>query len=506
MKKIAIALVSGLVVACGASVSTPPADPYAQIVPVAPAPLAPSDPSVPHQLPAPTPVAPRTTGASCAADASWVEQVGGKTRLATVMRFDEMRRRGPFGPEVPILTYNDFTNVRRTSEEKYEWTPANERRNRNVVVLRNASGTVPGGYGTPIRHPSGVLEHGPGPRSHPYVEFPFSLFVFPDGTWVRTEGPMTARMRELFAVPGKAPPLPALDRDVAWEICGAPDELDANELSLPWDLWTIEGQRTVVRLFGSRADGELGYSFLSPDLAARAANDQATRCANGACRWMTSVSVEGSFVRFGVTIKTPPTTGRTVLAIAEPTRPLASPPPENAPRTPGDPPSGVYQEFVDVKSDTCPTHAAGKKFPSMWTSILLTHRNGRAFTTLESSDPRAPGMMTGSQMKDVELRPGAVVKKSTTHLCPNYAIERTMTVLSVTGDTIRVRDEVRHVGSTAGCRHQSLPSNCSNENITTWKLARKACDARCDATLSGPEPQYVEGDPAPKLPVSCACP
>lgn len=211
-------------------------------------------------------------------------------------------------------------------------------------------------------------------------------------------------------------------------------------------------------------------------------------------------------LRYGVRIKTPPTSARTVLVIAEPTRPLTSPPPANAPATPGAPPSGVYQQFVDIRTDTCPTRAAGKPFPSMMTNILVTHRNGKAFTTLESSDPRAPGILTGSAMNDVELTVGSVVKKATTHLCQNYAIERTMTVLAVTGDIIRVRDEVRHVGSTVGCRHPSLPSNCADEAITTWKLARKACDARCDASLVGNQASAAEGDPAPRLNVKCTCP
>ena len=94
---------------------------------------------------------------------------------------------------------------------------------------------------------------------------------------------------------------------------------------------------------------------------------------------------------------------------------------------------------------------------------------------------------------------------SARHLCLNYEIRWTTTVLAVGADGIRVRSEIDHVGSTAGCTHKTLPSNCKQETVTTWTLAREACPARCDASYSGPF-QYAEGDPAPNVATSGRCP
>jgi len=334
------------------------------------------------------------------------------------------------------------------------------------------------------------------------VDDPSTLFVFPDGTWVRSEGAIAAGVRTTLAEAGTPPPLPGADPDVAWEICG---KLDPNELVLPWDLWTIRGNRVAVRLFGSRPEGELVYPFDSPALATRAATDQAQSCGQARCPWMTGSRVEGPLVRFGIVVRKPPTSQRNVLEIARTTPPLTAPPPANAPAVPGLPPSGVYQRFPDIQADTCPTRSAGQKFPTTFDIILLTHDGGKVTTKLGSVEPRAPGIMTASPMPKVELRVGAVVRSESKHLCPNYTIAREMTVLAVTGNLIKVRDTVRHVGSTVGCRHPNLPSNCHHEAVTTWVLARKGCDARCSATYDG-RWGYTSGDAAPGIEMTCACP
>lgn len=137
--------------------------------------------------------------------------------------------------------------------------------------------------------------------------------------------------------------------------------------------------------------------------------------------------------------------------------------------------------------------------------ILMKHEGGKVMTKLACVEPRAPGIMTHSATPSLELRAGSVVTKSVTHLCDNYSMEREMTVLQVTGNIIKVRDVTRYVGSTAGCRHPQLPSNCHHEAITTWVLARSACDARCDASYDG-HWSYGEGDPAPAIDAVCSCP
>jgi hypothetical protein len=309
-------------------------------------------------------------------------------------------------------------------------------------------------------------------------------------------------LRTLFAATGTPPPLPTAHPDVAWEICGA---MDPNELSLPYDIWTIRGNRVAVRLFASRPEGELVYPFDSPALAANATAEQRAQCARAPCPWVRTSSIEGPLVRYGVRIQKAPSSTRNVLLVAHTTPRFKHPPGPNAPVVPGMPPSGVYQQFADIRTDTCPTNSAGKKFPSMHDVILLTHKNGKVFTTLESVEPRAPGIMTASPMPDVELRVGHVLRTETTHLCANFKIAREMTVLALTGNTIKVRDIVRHVGSTSGCRHPNLPSNCYHESITTWVLARKACDARCSATYDGYFSSSSD-DPAPAIEATCSCP
>lgn len=483
----------------------------AEPAPPLPAPMVPEPqhaPTATATLTAPPPATPPPTGAACALDDAWLLQLGnGRPAQSLVMRFDQMRKRGDFGPVGPITTYNDFGPVIRTGEEKYEWPEqdATEHGYANVVVLRNASGAVPSGYGPPTRLASGVLEHPPGKPAVEFIKRRFSLFVFPDGTWVRTDTQFTNAFRKAFAEPGKAPPPPSAYSDVAWEICGPMDhEMDPNELSLPWDVWAIEGTRGTVRLFGSRPEGELVYPFATPELAAQAAKEQSARCQKSGCPWMVSSSVEGPLVRYGIRVKTPPTAGRTVLAIAEKNRGLAAPP-ANASTAPGTPASGVYQRFYEVKRDTCPTHLAGKPFPSWMNPVMVTHRGGKPFANLESADPRAPGVMTGGP-NDVELRQGSVTKRDITHLCPPYKIARTMTVLTATGDTIRTSEVTDHIGTTRGCAHTDLPDNCTTEVISTYILARKSCDGVCDAKLNVPLTQSGENDPAPRLNVSCTCP
>ncbi|MBW2456641.1 MAG: hypothetical protein JRI68_19135 [Deltaproteobacteria bacterium] len=485
--------------ACGApsgSASTPVHQPY----PPAPPPTAAGTPAPLANRP------PATTGSACAGDAGWITDLGQPIPLqSTLMRFDVMRARGDFGPAGPVVTFNEFGGVTRSSEEKYEWKPLRnpQASNRQLVVLRNAAGPIPKTYDAPQPLPNGVVVYPERQRSGVWGhDDPSTLFVFPDGTWVRSDGNIAEGLRTTLADRGTPPPLPSADPDVAWEICG---KLDPNELVLPWDIWTIRGNRVAVRLFGSRPEGELVYPFDSPALAARAAADQSASCGKGRCPWVTGSQVEGPLVRYGIVVRKTPTSGRNVLEIARTTPMLATPPSANAPVVPGLPPSGVYQQFFDIRADTCPTQSAGQKFPSMFDVVSLTHKGGRVFTTLESVEPRAPGIMTSSPMPDVELKVGAVVRREARHLCPNFTIAREMTVLAVTGNTIQVRDIVHHQGSTVGCRHANLPSNCHHEAVTTWVLARKGCDARCSASYDGYW-SYTSGDAAPGIDMTCVCP
>lgn len=174
------------------------------------------------------------------------------------------------------------------------------------------------------RRPSPALQ-----RTSHFADDPSTLFVFPDGTWVRAEAPAAERVRAMYAMKGSPPSLPTADGDVAWELCGV---MDPNDLSLPYDVWRIRGNRVAARLFGSRLDGELVYPFDSPALAARAAEDQRLACQAGSCSWLQTSQVEGSMVRFGVAVLTAPTRARGVLGIAHTTPMLAVPPPERASR------------------------------------------------------------------------------------------------------------------------------------------------------------------------------
>ena len=79
-----------------------------------------------------------------------------------------------------------------------------------------------------------------------------------------------------------------------------------------------------------------------------------------------------------------------------------------------------------------------------------------------------------------------------------------MTVLEVASNRILVKDVARYIGSTVGCRHPNLPSNCNQESITTWALARPACAAGCDATSNSYMTGSSEG-PAPAIDVTCIC-
>lgn len=417
------------------------------------------------------------------------------------MRFDMMQKRGGFGPEGPVEVFNELGAVTRSSEEKYEW----KRRggwwaNLQLVVVRNATGPIPRYYDEAKAETlsSGVMAFPQRTPSPLGPEDDATLFVFPDKTWVRTDGELAKRVRDQLAALGTPPPLPTTDADVAWEICGA---MDPNELGLPWDLWTIRGSRVAARLFASKQEGELVYDFDSPARASEALARQEATCRRRRCDWAKAGRAEGSFVRYTVSLKKTPTTKRNDFEIAHTTPMLGSPPPA----APGMPPSGVYQRFVDIHADTCPTRSAGAKFPSMHELVLIEHENGRPFTTVGSVEPRAPGILTQSPMKDVKLEVGHVSRKSTTHLCKSFAIEREMTVLKVTGNIIQVRDVVRHVGSTKGCRHPNLPSNCHHEAITTLVLRRPACAAHCDATYEGPW-STGSNDPAPSVDATCTCP
>jgi hypothetical protein len=428
------------------------------------------------------------------------------------MRFDTMRLRGQFGTG-PVDTHNGLHRVQRSSEERYEWdSPRAAGATMHpaglislgdlLTVARDATGPIPRHYGTPVRHASGVTEYLYSVSRGPFKR-QSSLFVFPDNTWVQAADEIADRVRSTFAVTGNAPPLPAVDKDVAWELCGY---FDANHLYLPFDKWSIFGNRVTARLFASEQQAELIYTFASPEQAASAAMAQSAQCTKTNCPWVKSAAVDGSLVRYGMHVRKAPTSDAIGLEIAEFTPPLSAPPPADAPVAPGAPPSGVYQQFVDFRSDTCPTRATGRKYPSMMDTVLIKHNDGKAFTTLPSAEPRERGMMTVSPMPNVELTVGSVTTKQTTHLCPQYAISRKMTVLTATGDTIRVRDEVRYVGSTVGCRNANLPSNCGHVAETTFVLARKSCDSSCDATLVGRPTGTGEGQPAPRIDVTCSCP
>lgn len=496
-----IALVIVVLSACGSRREPPP-----PFQPQRPGYAPPGYGAPPQAAPAPSPAIPRpapTTGSACALDAKWITDLGKPPpRKSTLMRFDEMRQRGSYGPEGPVTTFNEFGRVTRRSEEKYEWEiPNSTRSDEQLVVLRGASGPIPSMYAPqPIRLASGVHVHKEKQRTGLFggVDPPSTLFVFPDGTWVRADAPLADQIKATLAERGTPPPLPATHADVAWELCG---EMDPNDIGLPWDRWTIRGKRVTVRLFASRKDGELVYPFDTPALAATEAERQRQRCRNNRCRWMKRQSVEGDFVRYDVSIRTAPHSRHTNLFVAHTTPRLKAPPPA----IPGRPPSGVYLQFVDIVADTCPTRSAGKRFPRMHDQILLTQRGAKTFAELESVEPRAPGIMTASRMPDVELRVGSIKRTEATHLCPNYKIAREMTVLEVAKNRIQVRDIVRHVGSTVGCRHPNLPSNCHHEAVTTWVLRREACAAHCSATPSDYMSFSSEG-PAPPPEAHCACP
>lgn len=344
----------------------------------------------------------------------------------------------------------------------------------------------PATHGAPVTLSSGVMEYPPSPRLKAFG-LKRSTFVFPDGTLVSpTTLELADRFRSEFAATGQAPPRPSNDPDLLLELCGTIDQTD---MGLPYDVWRIEGDRVCSRKFGTK-DGELTYRFSTPEKAARAAMEQANACANGACPWVLSSSTAGSVVRYRVNFNA-----------AKPT-PLRPPPVSSS--APGAPPSGAYQQFIDIQSDTCPTHAVGDKFPVFTRPIVIKHRGGKPFTTLESINPRTKGLATMSPIENVELTPGSVATRDTKHLGPGYTIARKMTVLVATGDMIRVRDEVKYVG--ASRRHKNLPSNCEHTSITTWSLARKSCDAACDATLGTKgDPNSAGDEPSRKIPMTCAC-
>jgi hypothetical protein len=155
----ASAAISAVIIACGAPAAPQPPPAQSAYIEERAQPLQLQDPplATAQLAPPPTKHVP-TTGAACAIDAPWIAQVGGKGVMSTVMRFDQMRRRGAFGPLSPVMTYNDFTSISRTSEEKYEWPAAVPGdRNPDVVILRNATGVVPGGgSSTPLASETGA--------------------------------------------------------------------------------------------------------------------------------------------------------------------------------------------------------------------------------------------------------------------------------------------------------------------------------------------------------------
>ncbi|MEO8700122.1 MAG: hypothetical protein ABI867_08765 [Kofleriaceae bacterium] len=437
---------------------------------------------------------------TCALDASWLGPLGIAPRVSRLSRFPAMRQRDGFGAGTAQRTFNEFDRVRRSAEEKYEWrVPAQSAFDRDLqmIVLRDADGPIPPSYGPGRVLPGGVVEH-PG-VSRSFLKNTFTLFVFPDHTWARMEGDATAQFRTLHAMTTTPPPAPAVPGDVAWEVCG---DLDPNDLSLPYAVWSIGEHRVSARLFASRLEGELAYRFGSPASARRAATDQQARCQGGRCPWVLETFVDGPVVRYRTTIAAAPTSTYAVLKIAAPTKPLAAPP---AALTPGSPVSGVYQQFVEVTRDTCPTHAIGQRFPSMMELVLVTHKRGDAVATLAASSPQARGILSADPIADIPLVAGASAEKTVKHLCPNHAIHWNTTVVAVGADGITVRSSIDHTGSTAGCSHSNLPSNCVQETVTAWSLARTSCAAACDASYGGGF-SYTEGEPAPRVDVTCSCP
>ena len=226
---------------------------------------------------------PTTSKSRCAGDAAWIRELGQPPPIrSAVMRFDKMRQRGNFGPDGPVQTFRGLGGVTRRSQEMYDWPHERnpQASNRQIIILRGVTGGVPNRYARTSRLVSGVVEH----QTEPMLsEPPYSMFVFPGGTWVRAQGDVATRIRESLAKVGTPPPEPKLAADVAWELCG---DLDQNEVSLPWDIWTTRSDRLVLRLFASHRDAELIYPFGTKDNAILAANAQRQRCKQGQCSWL----------------------------------------------------------------------------------------------------------------------------------------------------------------------------------------------------------------------------
>ncbi|MEM9696185.1 MAG: hypothetical protein AAGA56_26810 [Myxococcota bacterium] len=479
----------GMVVAigCGAPGAPAPAGPVPiSTIPAAASSPVPSEPAYVHR---------------CAADAPWLTRVGEPPSESRLMRFDAMRERGDFGPPGPVTTFNEMGRVERSTEERYYYPgPRPGDIPDHLLVLRDARGPIPSMYGPAQTLPSGVVEYQerPARRGYDTTMSVATLWVFSDGTWMRTEGQeRVARIREAFAKPGTPPPRSTVDSAVAWEICG---DLDANDVGLPFDVWPLRTQRTALRLYRRESIGRLFYDFGDIAAAKGEMEAQRKRCLAHGCAWVTKERQRGTTAVYDVTLRQTPTYKHTHLAIADKAKLLTAVPP----LAEGAPPSGVYQHFSRVVTDTCPTAAAGKRFASMHSLYLLQHRRGRAYTRLLPASPRA-GFIEVGRGEEAELAVGSTTKQVLTHLCPNYRMQTEVTVEALGANIIKSRTRRRYVGKTHGCRHPHLPSDCEHETVTTWVLRRTVCPAACDASYEG-RWSTTSGEPPMRVDATCVCP
>lgn len=434
----------------------------------------------------------------CGLDSSWLQALGNLPDRSLVMHFDRLHARGGFGAKRPPATFAGFGGVERTSEEHYTFpaTRALTPPDRAVVVLRGVKSPVPADYAREATLPGGVVEH-----RHDTGHNLYALFALPGGTWVRVQGKERIDAFRRFVVrSGPTLPPPPHAADVAWELCG---DIDPNEVHLPFDRWPHHDQRVAVRLLTSGSGAEVVVPFASSAKAAAAAKEQRLRCASGKCGWLREVRASGRQLVVSTTVKRAPTSAHAVgLRLAERTPLLTAVPAPVA----GRPPSGFYQAFVEVVEDTCPSHAKGKKDRGWHQLLEMRHDGRKMLVDLTSMTPRSSGLLDSSTIEGVELTEGKATRERWGHLCPNYAIETTMNVTKVAANMISVRDEVRHVGSTLGCRHPNLPSDCRSTVEITWVLRRPLCPAECDASYDGYYTGEAHGEPPNHVHPVCRCP
>ena len=236
---------------------------------------------------------------TCAGDSWLVDALGERPELSSTMVLDGMKRTRLYGPAFATLDkvemdhLGDLQGTRAAVAETYQWegpastSSSSGHETSRVTVLRKAFGDplaleAVGQplYGAPSTLASGAMEY---PPTKTNAETTFGpkgghvIFTFADGTWVEVDQWMAQRFRASFATTG-APPLPPFTSDVAWEICGKLDAVNAVKSGV----WGTTPSRGVLRFFAGReADVELLFRFASPDDARRAAGEQQARCARG---------------------------------------------------------------------------------------------------------------------------------------------------------------------------------------------------------------------------------